>query len=81
MFKIRTLVDLLPYSPEALIKDHSFRLRILKLSQFLISMFQEALIEFYINQNLLAFDAHVGENLCQIRACYLLILFKGGEVR
>lgn len=79
MNKTYRFIDMLPYSPRANINSYRLKLRILKVALFVLNHLKQALIEFYINQNLSAFDPHVGENLCQIRACYLLELAQSSQ--
>jgi hypothetical protein len=68
---MKQFIDLLPYDFGALIRNHQFELRVLQLSQFILTLVRDSISAFHQEQNLMKFDAHVGESSCQIRALFL----------
>lgn len=66
-------LELLPYSPSTVLNSLSERIRLLKILIFIHHSAIETTKSF-INKDYAAFDAQVSENLCQIRAYYLLLL-------
>lgn len=69
-----SILNLLPYEKDVILNNCDFELRILSLCKFFYHILCEALEAFFIEKNLLMFDAHVGENSCQIRAAFLVEL-------
>ncbi len=74
--KLYFFEDLLPYKVNCNLPDLKVKVRVLSLTCFIIEKTIDALTSFYINKNFIMFDPHVGENLCQIRACQILDLFE-----
>jgi hypothetical protein len=68
----KNLLDLLPYEADTKIFDAKMKAKILSLAYFTVKEVIETIQDFYINDELWQFDPHVGENLCQIRACQLI---------
>lgn len=66
----------LPYSHKMSMNSIDLRIKILYLVKLIIIEVLESIEDFYFKNNFLKFDCHVGENLCQIRACLLLFLYK-----
>src|SRR3990167_233503 len=77
-----TSISLLPQSPQGMLLCPSDRLRILTLKKILIDEAISALEDFLIYRRASAFDGHIGETSCQIRAyhIYLLILTQKNNV-
>jgi hypothetical protein len=71
---VKYILDLLPYKPTVKIYDSVLAIRILTLLASLANEVIESTEDFFLTKNMINFDAHVGENLCQIRACLLLEL-------
>lgn len=67
-------IELLPYSNQILMNSIQLKIRILLLIRFILLEVLEAIDDFYFRNKFLKFDAHVGENLCQIRACQIFEL-------
>jgi hypothetical protein len=80
MLEPKELIHLFPYSLGAKLDTVSLKLRILNLTEFLLTSLHDSLYQFFIRNDLSYFDPHVGENLCQIRACYLLELQKNTKL-
>ncbi len=76
-----TSVSLLPQSPQGLLLSPSDRLRVLALKKALVDQAISALQDFLIYQRAHAFDGHIGDTSCQIRAyqVYLLISTQRNE--
>ena len=74
------IFSLLPHSPDTHLKDEESKFRILYLIKFFIEEIIESITLFYIDKEYSAFDAHVGETLCQIRACLLLDLIHNSKL-
>lgn len=70
-----TILSLLPYSDEAELINKHQKTETLYLLKSIVEFSILALEEFKIG-NLAQFDAQVGENLCQIRACNIVYLGK-----
>ncbi len=68
------LIDLLPYEQDVKILDNTLKERLLSLVSFMVKEIISSIQDFYFKKQLLSFDPHVGENLCQIRACQILDL-------
>ncbi len=68
------LIDLLPYNPDISIRDFELIIRILLFVDLLLREIDESSRSFYVERSLHYFDPHVGDNLCQIRACQILEL-------
>lgn len=66
------LLDFLPYNHDVQIFDHNLRSRIIELAAFITREVIETIEDFFVKGCLTAFDPHVGENLCQIRAVQIL---------
>lgn len=64
----------MPYDNDVFIKNSDFEFRVLSLCEFFYNTLYESLTAFFVEKNLLKFDAHVGENSCQIRAIFLIEL-------
>lgn len=69
-----TLLNLLPLSPDTHLPAHIKHTDALNLLQFTLRYLQKALQTFYIQQQYNAFDPHVGETCCQIRAYQVWLL-------
>lgn len=69
------LLDLLPYTPDVKIFDNDLKYRLLSIISFVLHELIESIEDFYFKNDWSAFDPHVGENLCQIRACQLLDIY------
>ncbi|MBA3285403.1 MAG: hypothetical protein H0U27_10155 [Nitrosopumilus sp.] len=69
------LIDLMPYDPSVKIFDNNLKHRILLMVQVIVNELIDSIKDFYMDKNLSLFDPHVGENLCQIRACQLLDIY------
>src|SRR6056297_2933772 len=67
------IFSLLPYNKEHLLRKRSEKIALLKLLHALCLEMQESIIKFKQN-DMQAFDAQVGDTLCQIRAHKLLCL-------
>lgn len=79
MFQEKKLIDLLPYEPRVKIFEKELEKRILSLIALILQELIESIQDFYLKNKFTAFDPHVGESLCQIRACKLLdIYFESG---
>lgn len=68
------LSNLLPYAENSYIDKRITIFKIADFLSFIIDNFNKATNDF-MNYNMTAFDPHVGESLCQIRACYILDFF------
>lgn len=67
---------LLPQKTDALLSDPQQKSQILNVLKQLHIVMVEALTAFFLEDNLHLFDPHVGETCCQVRAYYLIRLFK-----
>lgn len=54
---------------------------VLCLNLFFLETLKQSLEEYFIKQNFQAFDAHVGDTCCQIRAYYLFYLQKNQSIK
>ncbi len=70
-----TILSLLPYMENAQLASKKQKMDDLYLTQKIVNLSIIAL-QFFLNGHLVAFDAQVGENLCQIRAYRILHLAK-----
>lgn len=70
-----TLLDLLPYNESTLLNEPKIKYRVLSVIGNMLHTMIESLTTFYKHNDLLFFDPHVGENLCQIRACQTLDIY------
>ncbi|MCE3269183.1 MAG: hypothetical protein K0R49_1435, partial [Burkholderiales bacterium] len=61
-------------SPESLMTDNKLIRHILELKLILLKHLETAIHEFFVLKTLFQFDPHVGENICQVRACQLISL-------
>lgn len=73
---MQSFIDILPYEDNVILANFDFELRLLKLTKFLLVLLISCLETFYIKKEISKFDAHVGENSCQIRAIFLLELLE-----
>lgn len=72
-----TIIDLLPYKPDVLLTESFLVKRLLKLVNYLFIETVKTIDDLTKTVNTINYDPHVGENLCQIRAVYLLELLSG----
>ncbi len=66
--------QLLWYSPQSLLRNRKEKLNLLRTLLVLYDHLLEALEQFYVHRRYHFFDPHVGDNLCQVRACQLVLL-------
>ncbi len=70
------LIDVLPFSKEMIIHSNKEIIGIIDLLCFFLKKLKNSIQYFYCFQSFSQFDAQVGENSCQIRACQLLYLYR-----
>jgi hypothetical protein len=75
MLQEKSLIDFLPYDSEVKILESSLKKRILSFILVVLDELVETIQDFYFKKKMTAFDPHVGEGLCQIRACQLLDIY------
>ena len=69
------LTNLMPYGENTRLCDYRQNIKIIKVAIKLLTITADAIQDF-LSQDLAKLDPHVGDNLCQIRACMLLDFFK-----
>lgn len=57
-----------------LLVNRSMKIKMLNLMRFFLDQLIEAMTVFYYEKNMIKFDPHVGDTLCQIRAYKILLL-------
>ncbi len=75
----KMFIDLLPYKPSIILTCKHTKKRVLQLAYKLLAEVIESIDDFYRARNFSCFDPHVGENLCQIRACQFFALLQDYE--
>lgn len=75
MLKEKHLIDFLPYDFDVEILDRNLKKRILSFILMVVEELTETIQDFYYKKKFIAFDPHVGESLCQTRACQLLDIY------
>ncbi len=75
------MIELLWCDPHILLRNRKEKLHFLRTLTTLYGIFCEALEEFYTHKNYHLFDPHVGDNLCQVRACQLGVLARKTELK
>lgn len=66
--------NLLPQSSNAIIRDTKMQQQIINFTAYICSQFILTLQTFYLDKNYSAFDPHVGDTACQIRAYQTILL-------
>lgn len=77
---MKTLLDLLPASPNALLKTPAEKVNFLKVYAYFVELAIES-FETFLRGDLQKFDAHVGDTACQIRAYRVLKLYHFSSTR
>ena len=72
--KQQSILTLLPHSPKTLLINRSMKLQMLQLLSFMVNQLIESIRLFYQQKQYSAFDPHIGDTLCQIRAYKVLLL-------
>lgn len=73
-----SIKDLLPYPDNARLKSLDERIRVLMLLDYILQSVRDS-IRTYLSGQYIKFDAHVGENLCQIRAYQLVQIIRNAD--
>ncbi len=66
--------ELLWVEAQTLLKNRKEKLKFLHVACVIYEHVIQAVVEFYIHHRYESFDPHVGDNLCQVRACELALL-------
>ncbi len=74
--KVISMINLLWCDQKNILRDRKEKVNFFRTLSVVYNVFCEALEEFYFNENYHLFDPHVGDNLCQVRACQLTLLAK-----
>lgn len=77
---MKTLLDLLPASPNAMLKTPEEKVKFLKMYAYFVKLAIES-FETFLKGDLQKFDAHVGDTACQIRAYRVLKLYHFSTTR
>lgn len=76
--KSYSLLDFMPYGKHTRLCDYRQNIKVLQLYIHLLKKISVSTHDF-LAQNLSKFDPHIGDNLCQIRACMLLDYYRTEE--
>jgi hypothetical protein len=68
-----SILSLLPQGERTILQNQEMKIRLLRLVVFFTGEIIETIRDFYCDKNLVVFDSHVGDTLCQIRAYQTLL--------
>lgn len=74
-------IDFLSKKGDLLVADVKMALSVVDFLLYATDCLASALKNFYIDKSYYLFNPHVGENFCQARACYLLVLAAEAEAK
>ena len=77
---MKTLLDLLPVSPNAMLKTSEEKVKFLNMYVYFVKLSIES-FETFLTGDLQKFDAHVGDTACQIRAYRVYKLYHFSSTR